>query len=109
MSLFDDLMRLGLRWDPAMQAIQWTSRPPEEAWRRISREILTPGDPFELHRRLYTECYGDDALIHAIGPAWFPDTDVVDRSNITAVLRELNLPDYRALHGWSIEHRAEYW
>jgi acetyl-CoA synthetase len=42
-------------------------------------------------------------------PAWLPDPERLARANLSALARELGLPDYHALHRWSVEHRAEFW
>ena len=42
-------------------------------------------------------------------PAWLPTPEVIERANVTAAIRQLGLPDYPALHRWSIENRAAYW
>ncbi|HWE38009.1 MAG TPA: AMP-binding protein, partial [Isosphaeraceae bacterium] len=42
-------------------------------------------------------------------PAWTPSPDVVAAANVTAVCRELGLPDYPALHAWSVARRDRWW
>ena len=42
-------------------------------------------------------------------PAWFPAEDEIEKTNIAAVMRELNLDSYEALHSWSVHHRADFW
>lgn len=42
-------------------------------------------------------------------PAWTPTDEVIARANVTAVCRELGLPDYPKLHRWSVENREAYW
>lgn len=82
---------------------------PELAWSRLAREWLTPADPFELHRWLFEQCYGQDALTGDAGPAWEPTPESIARSNIADTLRELQLPDYPAMHQWSVQDRGAYW
>ena len=41
--------------------------------------------------------------------AWQPDVNTIDRANLTAVMRELGMPSYSALHQWSIDDRAAFW
>ena len=50
-----------------------------------------------------------EALVPYHEPAWRPTPELIDRANVTAVARQLGLPDYPALHRWSIENRADYW
>jgi acetyl-CoA synthetase len=84
-------------------------RQPERAWRHVSQRVLTPADPFELHEAAFAACYGEGALQTGAAPAWMPTQDVVEHANVTGLARELGLPDYAALHAWSIEHREAYW
>jgi acetoacetyl-CoA synthetase len=47
-------------------------------------------------------------------PLWVPDGDRIAAANITAFARGRGplgraLPDYPALHGWSVEQPAEFW
>lgn len=42
-------------------------------------------------------------------PAWRPERPDVERANLTALMRELDLASYDALYQWSIEHREDYW
>jgi len=42
-------------------------------------------------------------------PAWLPTPEVIERANVTAAARQLGLPDYTALHRWSVENREAYW
>ena len=48
-------------------------------------------------------------------PLWVPDGDRIATANITAFARGAErrwgraLPDYPALHGWSVEQSAEFW
>ena len=42
-------------------------------------------------------------------PAWFPTEDEIEKTNIAAVMRELNLDSYEAFHSWSVHHRADFW
>jgi acetyl-CoA synthetase len=38
-----------------------------------------------------------------------PTDEVVERANLTALMRRLGHQDYRALHRWSVERRHEFW
>ena len=83
------------------------SLPATACWEEISQTILTPDHPFPLHQLLYNTVFADWA--GAAAPAWFPNEDEVEKTNIAAVMRELNLDSYEALHSWSVYHRADFW
>jgi len=42
-------------------------------------------------------------------PAWHPSAEIIANANVTAVARQLGLPDYAALHQWSCRNREAYW
>ena len=76
-------------------------------WREISQTILTPDHPFALHQLLYNTVFAD--WEGAVPPAWFPSEDDLEKTNIAAVMRELDLDAYEGLHLWSVQHRADFW
>ena len=41
--------------------------------------------------------------------AWFPQTDLVEKSNMGLLMREVKIDNYRGLHAWSIQHKEEFW
>ena len=83
------------------------SLPAAACWKEISQTILTPDHPFALHQLLYKTVFTDSEGMTA--PAWFPAEDEIEKTNIAAVMRELNLDSYEALHSWSVHHRADFW
>ena len=84
-----------------------TSLPAAACWRGISQTILTPDHPFALHQLLYDTVFAEWA--GAAPPAWFPSEDDIEKTNIAALMRELNLDAYEALHSWSVGNRADFW
>ena len=76
------------------------SLPAVACWREISQTVLTPNHPFALHQLLYNTIFADWEGTAA--PAWFPAEDDIEKTNIAAVMRELNLDSYEALHSWSV-------
>ena len=84
-----------------------SSLPTTACWGEISRTILTPDHPFALHQLLYNTVYAD--WKGAVAPAWFPAEDEIEKTNIAAVMRELELDSYEAFHSWSIHHREGFW
>ena len=81
----------------------------EAAWARISWEILTPTIPFAAHSLLYEAVYSDRTADDPPAPAWLPRAGSVSATNIGKLVAELDLPDYRALHRWSVTDRAGFW
>ena len=83
------------------------SLPAAACWQEISQTILTPDHPFALHQLLYKTVFSDWKGVAA--PAWFPTEDKIEKTNIAAVMRELDLDSYEAFHSWSVDHRADFW
>ena len=83
------------------------SLPAAACWQKITQTILTPDHPFALHQLLHNTVFADWKGVAA--PAWFPTEDEVEKTHISAVMRELNLDSYEALHSWSVHHRADFW
>ena len=83
------------------------SLPAAACWGEISQTILTPDHPFALHQLLHHTVFADWEGVAA--PAWFPAEAEIEKTNIAAVMRELNLDSYEALHSWSVHHRAAFW
>ena len=83
------------------------SLPAAACWKEISQIVLTPDHPFTLHQLLYNTVFADWEGVAA--PAWFPVKDEIEQTNIAALMRELNLDAYEALHSWSVRHRSDFW
>ena len=83
------------------------SLPAAACWGKISQAILTPDHPFALHQLLHNTVFADWAGVAA--PGWFPAEDKIAKTNIAAVMQELDLDSYEALHSWSVHHRADFW
>jgi acetyl-CoA synthetase len=85
------------------------SSPASERWSRVSREFLTPELPHAVHCAVYDAVFAGWTDADGPRPAWTPTPAEVARTNITRACRRLGLPDYHALHRWSIEQRGEFW
>ena len=83
------------------------SLPAAACWREISQTVLTPDHPFALHQLLHNTVFADWKGVAT--PAWFPAEDEIEKTNIAAVMRELNLDSYEALHSWSVRYRTDFW
>lgn len=83
------------------------SLPDAVCWRDISQTILTPEHPLALHQLLYDTVFAD--WKGQAAPAWFPTENKTKKTNIAAIMRELDFDSYEALHSWSAHHRADFW
>ena len=85
------------------------SLPPERCWQKISREILKPDYPFELHRLFYEKVYAGRDPALGPPPAWIPSEEFIRSTNIAALMSEMGLDTYSDLHRWSVDHREAFW
>ena len=57
------------------------------AWRRISRDLLTPQHPHALHRLLYDAVFASWSASSGPRPAWTPTDDEVAATHIAEACR----------------------
>ena len=68
-----------------------------------------PETPFASQWARFNEIYtGRDPGLPP-PPAWVPDAERLEFSNLSALMNELGIDDYRSLHRWSAENRADFW
>ena len=80
---------------------------PSECWTRIADEVLTPSDPYALHKLLHECAFSDwNTSREGPAPAWFPSDEQVQRSNITGLMKELGIGSYEDFHAWSVKNRT---
>lgn len=65
--------------------------------------------PFEAHWAAWTRVFADRPATAPPPPAYAPDKARLERAHVVQLARELRLPDYAALHRWSVLHRDEFW
>ena len=108
----ENLMKCGLDKSASDRLIErvnplLASLPAAACWREISQTVLTPDHPFALHQLLHNTVFANWEGVAT--PAWFPSEDEIEKTNIAAVMRELNLDSYEAFHSWSVHHREDFW
>lgn len=81
----------------------------EQAWQSIAKNLLTPQQPFSLHRYLFSLCYPNWQNHPETAPAWLPDDDFSAKTHIAQLMTELNMPSLSALHTWSTEQYPDFW
>lgn len=109
----DFLRNIGMTAEAAALASRITALladpDPVAAWNGLCREVLTPDQPFALHRRLLDILRGrwDDS--RGPFPVWSPSPGVIENANITALMRHLGQDGYRVLQRWSVSEREAFW
>ena len=88
--------------DPAAQEKAWSDL--------VAGELGRPGAlPFQAHWEAWQRTYAERPATAPPPPAYIPDKARIERAHVTALARELGLPDYASLHRWSAEHRDAFW
>ncbi len=83
--------------------------PEVECWQQLTRDVLTPEQPFAFHRLLHDTVFAQWDASNGPAPIWIPTDEDIQTSNIAALMRDLGLATYADLHAWSVQHRADYW
>lgn len=110
----DSIAAAGLSSDDATRVLDrygalTAGRDAPQAWRRVSRELLTPQHPHALHRLLYDATFAAWPASHGPRPAWTPTEHEAGSTHIAAACARRGLPNYAVLHRWSVEQRADFW
>lgn len=84
-------------------------RPPAEAWREISRQVLRPEHPFALHKFLFEWTHRDRDASLGPAPAWTPNDEEIRATNVGRMMRERGYKSVAELHAWSASERTEFW
>ena len=80
---------------------------PSQVWQWITRNLLRPEHPMEVHEHLQAVVFADWDPADGPAPAWFPEDP--DSSNIAWLMRMAGKESYRDLHAWSVSQRQEFW
>lgn len=83
--------------------------PASARWVEITQKILTPDQPFALHKLLHETIFADWDAAQGPPPAWLPSKDQIQITNIAQAMRALNLSSYEDLHAWSVQHPDKFW
>ena len=81
----------------------------ESAWRSISKTILQPDQPFEVHLKAHAALFANWDMATRPAPVWSPDRDEIDATNLAALMGDEEIDDYESLHRWSVEDVAGFW
>jgi acetyl-CoA synthetase len=80
------------------------------SWQAYVEEVRRrPETPFAEQWQRFSELSADRDPAAPPLPAWLPGPERLARANLSALMRELGLPDYAALHSWSVGQRADFW
>lgn len=93
-----------LRWHRVLSGFA-ADVPPEQKWNAFLQRCYASGLPFAP----FAAVYHDLAALQSPLPAWWPDEDAVQRSNLARALQERGQDDYAAFHRWSVSDKGAFW
>eukprot|EP01083_Nonionella_stella_P051992 138142_1 len=103
----DDLTQSGLK-DGQIQSLSKilsSSILSREKWETISKTILTPDIPFEVHEVLFKAAFRSDESKFI----WYPSMSDVAGSNVGKYMAEKGYSSYEDFRIWSTKNRPEFW
>ncbi|WP_088893012.1 AMP-binding protein [Leptolyngbya ohadii] len=111
------LVDCGIHETAAAKILELLQRPfanSIDCWQQLTRDVLTPNQPFALHQLLYRivfsdSNFGDSDFGDSGAPAWIPSEEDIQSANVTALMRDLELSSYQDLHEWSAKNRSQFW
>jgi acetyl-CoA synthetase len=80
-----------------------------EAWRAVSRDVLSPAHPHAVHRLCWDDIFA--AWTEAAGPrpAWIPTAEEASRTNIAKTCGRVYQPSYPHFFRWAADNREDFW
>ena len=82
---------------------------PQETWKLLSTEYLTPNHPFKLHQFIYATCYPRWQEHPETAPAWIPSASDIAQSNLGHWMKEINVTTRNEFHQWTVTNYVNYW
>jgi acetyl-CoA synthetase len=84
--------------------------PQAEVWQQFVETVRQdPEFPYEEQWARYNEVFADRDPALPPPPAWVPETDRLQHANISTMMNELGIDDYREFHRWTCDNRADFW
>lgn len=84
----------------------------DAAWEEL-RDLLAAAPrgscPFEAHLLLHQAAFEGRRTADGPPPTWRPSPSVIERTNLSAVMRERGASDYAAFHRWTTREREAFW
>jgi len=80
-----------------------------DAWRAVSRDVLSPAHPHAVHRLCWDDVFASWDENTGPRPAWIPAQDDDAVTNIAKSCQRLWQPSYAHFFRWSVDHREDFW
>jgi len=87
----------------------FTQETAEQAWKKISTQILTPQLPFALHLFLFSSCFPEWHTQPYAAPAWLPDDTQKKSTHLAQTMLEMQHATLPGFHAWTANHPNDFW
>lgn len=111
----EQLIDCGLNPESARQlaskidSLLQTASTPEQAWKIISKNLLSSEFPFKLHQLLFSTIYPDWINHPENAPAWMPTQELIASANLSRFMSESGMKDVKSFHRWTVSHTEDFW
>jgi acetyl-CoA synthetase len=83
--------------------------PTDKAWQKISKHILQPHHPLQLHTYLFSQIFPNWHSDPVSAPAWIPDDKLIEESNLHRLMTELAITSVENFRNWASTQYADFW
>lgn len=89
--------------------ISCTSNDLQRGWDLICRDLLSPDQPFAVHKRAHELLFGNWDEAKGPVPVWSPTNESIAETNLGSLMRDCAIDNYQDLYNWSITDRFIFW
>lgn len=112
-TLIQQLIDIGLNQKEAFELTEAVhsllqNTTPEKAWHKLSQKLLCRY-PFKVHLYFFSLLYPHWHEHPEQAPAWIPDNKLIQKTNIARWLNELNIPDVKTFHHFTVNQYQDFW
>jgi acetyl-CoA synthetase len=98
------------RVEEAIEKTLRENKSPTEQWKALTKTVLSPKIPFEVHQKLYQAVYEKwNTEKDGPPPAWSPEVGTEVGGNLGRLMKACGAKTYEDLHEWSLSNRAKFW
>jgi acetyl-CoA synthetase len=83
--------------------------PVVEAWRAVSRDVLSPAHPHAVHRLCWDDIFASWDEAAGPRPAWIPTAEEASGTNIARTCGRVYQPSYPHFFRWAADNREDFW
>lgn len=80
-----------------------------DAWRTVSRDVLSPAHPHAVHRLCWDDIFASWEEASGPRPAWIPAADEAAATNMAKTCQRLWQPSYLHFFRWAADNREDFW